>query len=39
VIAEEWLDPDGNRLIIYREGPPADGTDPPSPALTSVGLA
>lgn len=38
VIAEEWLDPDGNRLIFYREGPPADGTDP-LPDLTSVGLA
>lgn len=38
VIAEEWLDPDGNRLIFYRDGPPADGTDP-LPDLTSVGLA
>ena len=38
VIAEEWLDPDGNRLIFYREGPPSDGTDQ-LPDMTSVGLA
>lgn len=38
VIAEEWLAPDGKRLIFYREGPPSDGTDP-LPDLTSVRLA
>jgi hypothetical protein len=38
VIAEEWLDPVGGRLIFYREGPPSDGTDQ-LPDLTSVGLA
>lgn len=38
VIAEERVDPDGYRLIFYREGPPSDGTDE-LPDLTSVGLA
>lgn len=38
VIAEEWLDADGNRLIFYREGAPSDGTDD-LPDLTSVGIA
>jgi hypothetical protein len=37
VIAEEWIDGDGNRLIFYREGPPSDGSGD-LPDLRPVGL-
>jgi len=37
VVVEEWRDPAGRRLVVYREGGPSDGTDA-LPDLKSVGL-